>query len=169
MNRLDAPGGGALLLTSFPGLDDAVPSDWRSSIVRGLERVAASGARTLITLVERATLARYDVPDYGDLVRDAGLDWRHLPIADFSTPDAGFMAAWREASQELHRRLDDGETIAIHCRAGLGRTGTVAALILIERGLTPEEAIRQVRRSRPGTIETDAQQAWVNGYRGQRA
>jgi ADP-ribosyl-[dinitrogen reductase] hydrolase len=57
----------------------------------------------------------------------------------------------------LQAQLCAGETIGLHCGAGLGRTGTVAALILIERGFTPSEAIAAVRRARPGAIETAAQ------------
>jgi ADP-ribosyl-[dinitrogen reductase] hydrolase len=43
----------------------------------------------------------------------------------------------------------------------LGRTGLVAGLILVERGCAPLDAIRQVRVSRPGAIETAAQERYV--------
>lgn len=161
VNRLDCPGGGVLLLTAFPGLANVVALDRRSDIIAALNDIAAAGAAAMLTLVEQEALARYDVADFGDLARAAGLDWRHLPIADFSVPGAAFAAAWRANGSMIHRRLDAGETVVTHCRAGLGRTGTVAAMILIERGATADEAIAAVRKARPGTIETDEQEQWV--------
>lgn len=65
------------------------------------------------------------------------------------------------AGQKLHRRLDAGERLLIHCRGGLGRTGLVAGRILVERGLKPQEAIRQIRLVRPHAIETPEQEAYV--------
>ena len=44
---------------------------------------------------------------------------------------------------------------------GIGRTGTIAARLLVEFGVAPEEAIQMIRRARPGTIETMAQEEYV--------
>ena len=49
----------------------------------------------------------------------------------------------------------------IHCRAGLGRSGMIAARLLVERGMAPEQAIIEVRAARPGAIETEAQERWI--------
>ena len=52
----------------------------------------------------------------------------------------------------------------IHCRGGLGRAGTIAARLLVELGMRPDEAVRRVRDARgPGAIETPAQEAHVLG------
>lgn len=169
MDRLSCPHGGALLLSSFPGSglvrDGASP---RGAVEAGLAAFAAAGASSVVTLVEETTLDAFGCPDLGALARRAGLAWLHLPIADFSTPGDDFVRSWRDAGPGLHARLDRGETVAVHCRAGLGRTGTVAAMILIERGLEPADAVARVRSARPGTIETDAQRAWVEACRNRR-
>jgi ADP-ribosyl-[dinitrogen reductase] hydrolase len=46
---------------------------------------------------------------------------------------------------------------------GLGRAGTIASRLLVELGWSPEEAIREVRRVRPGALETDEQEDFVHG------
>ena len=69
--------------------------------------------------------------------------------------------SWRAAGDSVHHRLDAGERILIHCRGGLGRTGLVAGLILVERGILPEEAIRQIRAVRRHAIETSEQKDYV--------
>jgi protein-tyrosine phosphatase len=56
-----------------------------------------------------------------------------------------------------------GSRVLVHCRGGLGRAGTVSARLLVELGVPPVEAIRQVRRVRVGAIETAAQERYVLG------
>jgi len=61
-----------------------------------------------------------------------------------------------------------GERVLVHCRGGVGRAGTVAALMLVECGESPAIAIQRVRAARPGAIETAGQERWVMA-RGQGA
>jgi ADP-ribosyl-[dinitrogen reductase] hydrolase len=76
-------------------------------------------------------------------------------------PDERFERAWPELWLKLNERLGSGGRVVVHCRGGLGRAGTVAALMLIECGESPERAIGRVRAVRPGAIETAEQERWV--------
>jgi ADP-ribosyl-[dinitrogen reductase] hydrolase len=51
--------------------------------------------------------------------------------------------------------------LVIHCKGGLGRTGVVAARLLIELGETPNAALARVRAARPGAVETPEQEDYV--------
>ena len=52
----------------------------------------------------------------------------------------------------------------VHCSAGLGRTGTMLASYLVQRGSNTAEALAQVRKRRPGSIETADQELAVCDY-----
>jgi hypothetical protein len=95
-----------------------------------------------------------DIPGDAAVYDAAGFGYHSMPIPDGFVPSAEqyadflrFMAAQRQ----------DGRAIAVHCAAGLGRTGTVLAGYLVSRGLPVEEAIARIRAARPGAIETTRQ------------
>ena len=85
------------------------------------------------------------------------LDWRHLPIADYSVPTEAFEKEWETHGREIRALLRSGGDVLVHCKGGLGRAGMIAAQLLVELGMAPEQAIREVRRARAGAIETPAQ------------
>ena len=62
---------------------------------------------------------------------------------------------------QLSEAIKTDRSIAIHCMGGLGRSGTVAAIILADLGITLQSAIGVVRQFRPGAIETSAQENFV--------
>lgn len=64
--------------------------------------------------------------------------------------------------------LARGDKVLIHCRGGLGRTGVVAARLLIEAGTEPDLAAKLVRAARPGAIETWEQYQYVLGLSGRQ-
>lgn len=130
---------------------------------KDLERIRRWGARTMVTLVQEPELQTLGVPQMATTVPARGFDWFHAPILDFSAPGSAFELAWAEAGPLIRERLRQGEDVLLHCRAGLGRTGTVAARVLLEFGHDPESAIATVRRARQGTVENAEQVEYVHG------
>ena len=81
---------------------------------------------------------------------------------DVAPPDERFEAGWRDVGPAINAILRSRGRVLVHCRGGLGRAGTVTARILIEQGEAPHDAVHEVRTSRPGAIETDAQLEYVD-------
>ncbi len=154
-------GQGRLGLTLCPGKKDGCK--WNRDLAEDLRTIRAWGATTVVTLIEEAEFPILAVEDLGPETQQHGMDWLHLPIRDVDVPDYRFEDAWPVAGPILHQRLDRGQGILIHCRGGLGRTGLVAGLILVERGIAPPDAIERVRAARSHAIETEAQEDCVLG------
>jgi ADP-ribosyl-[dinitrogen reductase] hydrolase len=163
IGAVEAPGGGRIGVTFCPGKKDpnGLSAIWDRDLALDLKAVRDWGASTVVCMMQRHEFDEMSVPTLAESVRAAGMDFIHLPIRDLQAPGPDFDAAWREAGPALQARLDRGEAILVHCRGGRGRAGTVAARLLIERGLTPDAAIDAVRAVRPGAIETSEQKAYV--------
>ncbi len=158
-----SPSHGRIGITFCPGKHDNAASTgaWARDLSADLDVIAAWGARLVLTLVEPAELDALKVPHLGSEIRGRGLDWRHLPIADYSVPTEDFEKQWETQGREIRALLRSGADVLVHCKGGLGRAGMIAARLLIELGMAPEQAIQDVRHAREGAIETLAQLALV--------
>lgn len=153
-------GQGTLGVTFCPGKSDPLSSGslWQRDLPTDLGSVRAWGAQALVTLLEDHEFDLLNVRELGEMAESAGLDWYHLPIPDMDAPGWQFERRWLYAGVRLRRFLRRGGKVVIHCRVGIGRSGTIAARLLIELGLPVAEAISLVRKARPGAIHTSEQE-----------
>ncbi len=162
---VDVPGtGGRIGMTLCPGRSDDLSFNgirWRRDLDADLEVIRRVDPCLLITLNESHEFKALGVPDFASVLATSGLPWRHLPIPDAGVPGPAFEQAWRTVGREARECLRAGRLVVIHCRAGLGRTGMIAARLLVELGMNPDAAITAVREARPKTIETPAQERHV--------
>ncbi len=96
-----------------------------------------------------------------DWTDDAGLLVFHEPMEDMEAPTQEQL---ERVVSAMIRAMDLNKGVAVHCGAGLGRTGVVLAAYFVARGATAQNAIARVRRLRPGSIETDEQAEAVEHY-----
>ena len=159
-------GNGHLGLTLCPGKkgDSVFGAEWDRDLDVDLDVIKAWGAQAVVTLIEDSEFDLLSVKGLGDESRARGMDWHHFPTPDLGVPTPKAMERWRELSPRLHRILENGGRVLVHCRGGLGRAGTIAALLLVERGRPAGEAMTLVRAARPGSIETGKQERLVTDY-----
>jgi protein-tyrosine phosphatase len=108
--------------------------------------LAQVGATTAVCLTEPAELIdRY--PHYvawlGANQPARALWW---PIPDLHAPDLDDAVVLLD---ELRTRLRSGQSLLLHCGAGIGRAGTVAAALLVTMGLATDDAVAHVAAHRP--------------------
>jgi atypical dual specificity phosphatase len=111
------------------------------------------GVQALLSLSEETVSA--------DLLRKYKLQREHLPVADFTAPT---LEQVEQALAIIDGFLVHGLPVAVHCGAGLGRTGTILACYLVSQGSPAKDATRLVRTRRPGSIETPEQEAVIEAY-----
>ncbi len=99
-------------------------------------------------------IALTEDPPRRDWVNDAGLMVMHVPVEDMEAPTQEQLDRCISA---IERANGHGMGVAVHCGAGLGRTGVILAAYFVAKGTSAQNAIGKVRRLRPGSIETDEQ------------
>jgi ADP-ribosyl-[dinitrogen reductase] hydrolase len=156
---------GRIGLTFCPGKKqtDALSGVWDRSLDDDMKAIKAFGALALVTLMPDSELQSLRVSPHQirDKASGLGVDWYQLPIPDAGIPDQSFEDLWADAGLRLRALLKAGHNIVIHCKGGLGRTGTVAARLLIEFGMDPKMAIQSVRKARPGAVENNLQEKYI--------
>jgi len=111
--------------------------------------------------LKKSEFETYEVSNLGVEAERLGIKWLHLPIEDRGIPNHEFELSWTQEGKELEAILKNGGKIVLHCLGGLGRTGLVAAKLLVDMGFSAKDAISMVRQARQSTIETDEQERYI--------
>ncbi len=85
----------------------------------------------------------------------AGIEFRSFPIKDFGLPD---VVDFDCLVEDIVKALRQGQHVAVHCRAGIGRSGMVTAAALILMGDDVEGAVAKVSIARQATIPDTVEQ-----------
>ena len=97
-----------------------------------------------------------------ETIMKAGMGFISHEIADRGLPSE---PSFKELVESLYLKLNQGESVAIHCRAGIGRTGVLASCLLIRNGVNPEMAIEQVSAARGVKIpDTREQVRFIHNF-----
>lgn len=132
-------------------LDDETQA-WRSA-----------GIDLIVSLLEPREEAELALSGESASSAASGLEFHAFPIADRGVPTS------RESVAELASRIVDalraGKNVALHCRQGIGRSGLIAAAVLVSNGEELDAALEAISRSRTVEVpETDAQRQWISEF-----
>jgi atypical dual specificity phosphatase len=118
---------------------------------RELEDLYREGFRTIISLLdENEQTPYYDIVG----IEAKGFKRYSIPLQDFTAPA---LADFKKFMEIVINSLKEGKVL-VHCQGGIGRTGTMAAAYWIKKGLSANEAIKKIRNSMPGAVETPEQE-----------
>ena len=135
---------------------------YRRDIDGDVALLRADGVRRLILLVEDAELLHWSDPEIVERGSAGGVEVIRHPIPDGRAPSSNDEI--RSILGEIREARATGN-VAVACRGGVGRTGTVAACALVDGGMTPDEAIGLVRAVRhPTAVETAEQERFVRSF-----
>lgn len=137
--------GAQFIFTPCPGTKD---SDLTSSV----QTIREAGADAVITTLSDQEIEQLQVSGLGEEISRAGMHWFQLPIEDDESPDELFLEQFSEVKSMLSSLIDDKATIAIHCRGGSGRTGLMAAILLLEKGLDWSAIKTRIQAARPKSL-----------------
>jgi protein-tyrosine phosphatase len=144
-----------MAIMARPRADDWLESEiaaWRDS-----------GINVVVSLLVSEEASELGLQQEAELCRSNGIEFHSFPIEDRAVPPsrqavttlAGFLATG----------MAEGRSIAIHCRAGIGRSSLIAACVLIHSGIEAKAALALIREARGLDVpDTEEQRDWVIAF-----
>jgi protein-tyrosine phosphatase len=152
---VDGPWPGKLAMASRPR-----GGDWLEDEVAAWRRAGIDTVLSLLTPDEEQDL---DLKREARVAKAQGINFASLPIPDRQVPNSE--SEVRAALDRLDDDLSAGRNVVVHCRQRIGRTGLIAACLLITKGLTSKDAIKILSAARGNPIpETIEQRHWIDRY-----
>lgn len=131
--------------------------DWIEDEFNG---IVNEGINLVVSLLEFHEAYELGLKNEKDLAIANEMDFISFPIKDRGLPSS--IREYLAFTKELYQQITNGKNTVIHCRAGIGRTGMVAAGILLHCGFNPGEAISLISSKRGIQVpDTEDQLAWV--------
>lgn len=134
--------------------------EWLATDVAIWQRNQIDLVVSLLTASEAMAL---DLQQEQQVTEKAGIAFRSLPIPDRGVPPSTVAA--QQLIETLAQQLHLGRTVALHCRHGIGRSAIMAAALLVQSGMAPTLALRQVEMARGRPVpDTEEQTRWVERF-----
>jgi protein-tyrosine phosphatase len=132
--------------------------DWIEDEAAGWRR---AGLDVVVSLLENEEAAQLDLVHERDAAETNGVDFISFPIPDRGVPVS--MPTVLSLLRGIVGALEEGKKVAVHCRQGIGRSGLIAAGVLISSGIGAEKAIEVISSARGLAVpETPAQLEWIH-------
>ncbi|MGH7142875.1 MAG: protein-tyrosine phosphatase family protein [Planctomycetota bacterium] len=134
--------------------------DWLEDHLRGWRQ---AGVETVVSLLTEAEQRELELTGEARICATLDMSFRSFPI-----PDRGLPTSDREVLAliaDLATLVSAGQSILLHCRMGIGRTGMIAAAVLVWRGFTADTALEAAAIARGLAIPDTLEQAdWVRRF-----
>lgn len=144
-------------------LNNAIAASSIAKSIEDIELWKKAGVKAIVILAEPQEIARYwgSLKNYFDALNDKGFEYNYSPVIDFHAPDLNQL---KNVIEWIDSKVKANKPVLVHCRAGIGRTGTIIAAYLVKKGYEAGDAIRIVRRMIPLALEVNEQVSIVYEY-----
>jgi protein-tyrosine phosphatase len=134
--------------------------DWLEDEVAQIKR---AGVDVLVSMLPADEAAELGLSAEAELCEAGGIIFRSFPIPDRETPHA--TASFLQFVEDLRAEVHAGRSVAVHCRASIGRSSLLLAALLTAEGFTAEDAFRRLSIARGLQVpDTQDQVRWVEQF-----
>ena len=122
-----------------------------------------AGVDMVVSLLEPEEAAQLVLESEAAAAAASGVVFRPFPIPDRGVPTSRESVA--ELASEIVDALEEGRSVAVHCRQGIGRSGLIVGGVLVVTGRDPVTALKTIAESRGLEVpETEEQRQWLKDF-----
>ena len=155
LHWIEIPAAGRIAISARPRADDWLETEvgeWK-----------ASGLDVVVSLLEREEVSELGLQREAEFCRASGIEFVSFPIPDRGVPETRSDAL--QIANSIASGVAKGRSIAIHCRAGIGRSSMIAACALICSGIEAGDALALIKEARGLSVpDTDEQRYWIEAF-----
>jgi len=134
-----------------------------SQLAEYINYLKSKNIDVLVSLLQYQEVVNHSLLNEGVECEDLSIEFINFHIQDHNTPQ--FFVPFNQLIEQLVSRIELDKNLAIHCYAGIGRTGLVAASILIKMGMQVDEALIKLSQIRGLRVpETIQQISWLHHH-----
>jgi protein-tyrosine phosphatase len=135
-------------------------NDWLENEVTQMKR---AGVDVLVSMLQPDEATELGLSAEAKLCAAGGIQFRSFPIPDRETPPS--TETFAKFVQELRVEVHAGRSVAVHCRASIGRSSLLLAALLTAEGYTADDAFRRLTTARGLQVpDTPDQIRWVERF-----
>lgn len=150
---------GRLSISIAPGRQD---DKHHRDIREDLNAIFEAGFETIVCLQEWKEFTELNTTFYPTIAQsEFGFRFLHFPIVDRKISS---LENTLPLLINMINLLNAGQSIFMHCKGGLGRSGTIAACLAMYYGVSYENVISFIRSNRPGAIQTQSQKNFIKMF-----
>ena len=136
--------------------------DWLEDEAISMRR---AGIDILVSMLRAEEALELGLATEADACRTAGIEFKSFPIQDREVPSS--MASFSAFVEQLLIELHSGRSVAVHCRASIGRSSLLLAGVLCAEGFAPEDAFKRLANARGLQVpDTTEQVQWIEKFAG---
>lgn len=135
-------------------------NDWLSDDVAAARR---AGVDVIVSALTNEETEELGLADEGKCCRESGVQFLSFPIEDRSLPRSP--SDFRMFLNSVDQEIKKNKSVAIHCRAGIGRSSMLCACLLVLHGFSTDQAFETIQKARGCPVpDTDEQRRWVDDF-----
>ena len=124
---------------------------------------ATENIDVVVSLLEPEEVLELELDTEGELCRERGIEFVSYPMLDRGVPPS--IPKTAELARRLATRIGEGQSVAIHCRAGIGRSALIAACVLVCAGIEAGKTFELIAAARRLKVpDTDDQIGWLHQF-----
>ena len=147
--------GAKLMFTPCPGTKSV-------SLDKSMSQLKQQGVSMLLTLMFDKEMVENKVIKLPQLCQALQIQWLQLPIVDDEAPQEAFVQQWEKYKQLMLDEINNQGVVAVHCKGGTGRTGTVISLLLLQLGWSADKIKQEVQTLKPKALRIQKQINYLN-------
>ncbi|MEP3225717.1 MAG: hypothetical protein ABJO01_07070 [Parasphingorhabdus sp.] len=144
-----------LVASKLPGNLFIMPKPSGEWLREDMAHYRAMGINTIISMLEPQEASELSLVDEGAICLESGMDFVQFPITDRGLPEP---EPFQNLVADIITRLRNAEDVAVHCRAGIGRSGMAVCCALLGFDHSVEEAVALTSKARGVPVPDTAEQ-----------